>query len=221
MTAPARVAAYRALRLVATDDLGDTLARTRDPLDDPRDRALATDLVTGTLRWRGAIDYQLERLTRKALDRLDVEVLDALRVAAYQLLYLERLPTSAIVNDSVELVKAARLKSAASFVNAVLRRLARERSALTWPSRTNIVEHLSVAHSHPAWLVARWVERLGAETAESWVRFNNAIPALTLAPNRLRLDRETLAARLVAENIRTSPTSIAPHGLRVIAGRPL
>jgi len=63
MTAPARVAAYQALRLVATADLGDALVRTRDPLEDSRDRALATDLVTGTLRWRGAIDYQLARLS--------------------------------------------------------------------------------------------------------------------------------------------------------------
>jgi 16S rRNA (cytosine967-C5)-methyltransferase len=221
MTAPARAAAYRALRIVATADLGDTLARTRDPLADPRDRALATDLVTGTLRWRGAIDFQLERLTGKPLDRLDPEVLDVLRLGAYQLLQLERLPASAVVNDSVNLVKAARVRSAAPLVNAVLRRLARERDALVWPATEDAVAHLSVVHSHPAWLVQRWIERFGAETALTWLRFNNAVPALTLAANRNRIDRDALAKRLGNEGVQTEPTAFAPHGLRVTQGRAL
>lgn len=221
MIAPARAAAYQALRLVMTADLGDTLARTRDPLADPRDRALATELVTGTLRWRGAIDHQLARTSGTALDRLDPEVLDAMRLAAYQLLYLARVPASAAVNDSVNLVKAARLKSAAPFVNAVLRRLARERKNLSWPPPERVVEYLSVVHSHPEWLVARWVARFGAEAAETWVRFNNIPPRLTLAANRTRTNRATLAARLGAEGVETEPTSVAPHGLRVTDGRAL
>jgi 16S rRNA (cytosine967-C5)-methyltransferase len=219
--APSRAAAHRALGLVATADLGATLARTRDLLEDARDRALATDLVTGTLRWRGAIDYQLARASGKPLDRLDPEVLNALRLGGYQLLYVARIPASAVVNDSVNLVKAARLASAAPFVNAVLRRLARERRALPWPARERTVEYLSVVHSHPEWLVARWVERYGADTAAAWTRFNNTTPALTLAANRRRTDRETLAAALRAEGVTTEPTTIAPHGLRVTGGRPL
>jgi 16S rRNA (cytosine967-C5)-methyltransferase len=221
MTAPARAAAFRALQVIERADLGDTLARTRDHLADVRDRALATELVTGTLRWRGAIDYQLARLTAKPLHRLDPEVLAALRLGAYQLLYLERLPHSAVVNDSVNLVKAASLKSAAPFVNAVLRRLARERERLVWPSRDNLVEHLSVVHSHPAWLVARWLERYGAEDTATWLRFNNTVPALTLAVNRLKTTRDALRARLQSEGVTSEPTPMAPHGLRVIDGRPL
>lgn len=221
MIAPARAAAYQALRLVMTADLGDTLVRTRDPLEDPRDRALATDLVTGTLRWRGAIDYQLARTSGKPLDRLDPEVLDALRLGAYQLLYLERVPASAAVNDSVNLVKAARLKSAASFVNAVLRRLARARMGLSWPPRARVVEYLSVVHSHPEWLVTRWVARFGADVAEAWIRFNNIPPMLTLAANRTRTDRDALAGRLGAEGVKTEPTAVAPHGLRITEGRSL
>jgi 16S rRNA (cytosine967-C5)-methyltransferase len=221
MTAPARVAAFQALRLVATAELGDTLVHTRDPLGDARDRALATELVTGTLRWRGAIDFQLARLSGKPLNRLDPEVLDALRLAAYQLLYLERVPASAVVNDSVNLVKAARLKSAAPFVNAVLRRLERERNALVWPPRHSLIEHLSVVHSHPEWLVTRWVERYGAERAEAWVRFNNEPAALTLAVNRSRTDRVALAARLAEHGVETESTPHAPYGLRVTSGRPL
>lgn len=218
---PARVAAFTALRLVETSDLGDALARSRDGLSDARDRSLATDLVTGTLRWRGALDYQVARLSGRRLEKLDPEVLDALRLGAYQLLYLERVPASAVVNDSVSIVKAARLRSAAPFVNAVLRRLSRERDQLSWPSRDHLVEHLATVEAHPAWLVEKWVGRYGPAAAEQWLKFNNQTPALTLAANRLVTTRDQLAARLTSEGVRTEPSAIAPHGLRVVEGRPL
>jgi 16S rRNA (cytosine967-C5)-methyltransferase len=221
MAAPARAAAYLALRHIDRAELGETLARTRDTLDDRRDRALATDLVIGTLRWRAALDYQLARFSGRGLERLDPEVLDALRLGAYQLLYHERVPASAAVNDSVALVKAARKKSAAPFVNAVLRRLSRERDALTWPPRASLLEHLAVVHSHPSWLVGRWVARYGAEVAAEWLRFNNQTPALTIAGNRLAGSRADLASALATEGVRTSPTRVAPHGLYVVDGRPL
>ena len=138
MPAPARDAAFRVLRTIASGrgDLGDALSRARDPLQDARDRALTTELATGTLRWRGALDYQLQRFSARPLEKLDGAVLDALRLGAYQLLHLERVPTSAVVNDSVDLVKRAGVRSAAGFANAILRRLAREREALTWPARS-------------------------------------------------------------------------------------
>ena len=223
MAAEARTAAFRVLRAIGSGrgDLGDALSRARDPLTDPRDRALATELALGTLRWRGAIDYQLQRLSTKPLARLDAAVLDALRLGAYQLVYLERVPVSAAVNDSVDLVKRAAVASAAGFVNAVLRRLARERETLSWPDRSDLVEHLAVTHSHPAWLVRRWIDRYGAATTEDWLSFNNRPPAVTLATNRLLGSREDLAARLLAEHITTSPTAVAPHGLVVASGRPL
>ena len=223
MAAPAREAAFRVLRAIADGhvDLGDALSRARDPLADPRDRALATDLSTGTLRWRNAIDYQLQRLSSKPLHKMDAAVLDALRLGAYQLLYLERVPTSAVVNDSVDLVKRGGFRSASGFANAVLRRLARERDTLTWPSRDNLVEHLSVVHSHPLWLVERWLERHGPFATEKHLRFNNHPPAMTLAANRLRTTRDELIERLRSESIEAQPTSIAPHGVVVQSGRPL
>jgi 16S rRNA (cytosine967-C5)-methyltransferase len=219
--APARVAAYQALQLIGDTELGDALARTRDTLDDARDRGLATDLVIGTLRWRAAIDYQLAQLSGRRLTQLDEQVLIALRLGAYQLLYLERVPASAVVNDSVSLVKAARLKSAAPFVNAVLRRLSRERENLSWPPRDRIAEHVAIVHSHPQWLVERWIARYGVERTEAWLRFNNETPALGLAVNRLRTDRDGLAAELAAEGVATKAMTVAPHGLDVVDGRAL
>lgn len=223
MAAPARDAAFRVLSHIASGrgDLGDALSRARDPLQDPRDRALATELATGTLRWRNAIDYQLQRLSGRPLHKLDVAVLDALRLGAYQLLYLDRVPTSAVVNDSVDLVKRAGFRSAAGFANAVLRRLARERDALEWPSRDDLVDHLAVVHSHPAWLVARWVERYGAAEAERWLQFNNDPATLTLAANRLLTTRDELIRRLRAEAISAEPTALAPHGIAIREGRAL
>jgi 16S rRNA (cytosine967-C5)-methyltransferase len=223
MPAPAREAAFRVLRAIADGriDLGEALSRSRDPLTDVRDRALATDLATGTLRWRGALDYQLQRLSTKPLARLDPAVLDTLRLGAYQILHLERVPISAVVNDAVQIVKTSRFRSAAGFVNALLRRLARERAALPWPGRDAILEHLSVVHSHPTWLVERWLARYGADETEKWLRFNNAQPAMTLAANRLRGDRDALAAKLREEQIETAPTPVAPYGLSVVNGRAL
>jgi len=118
-------------------------------------------------------------------------------------------------------VKTSRFRSAAGFVNALLRRLARERTALPWPGRDTMLEHLSVVHSHPSWLVERWLARYGADETEKWLRFNNAPPAMTLAVNRLRSDRDALAAKLREEHIETAPTPVAPFGLSVVNGRAL
>jgi 16S rRNA (cytosine967-C5)-methyltransferase len=223
MPAPAREAAFRVLREISSGrgDLGDALSRARDPLPDQRDRALATDLAIGTLRWRNALDYQLQRRSAKPLAKLDGAVLDALRLGAYQLLYLARVPTSAAVNDSVDLVKRGGFRSAAGFANAVLRRLAREREALTWPPRDQLTEHLATVHSHPEWLVERWLGRYGEAATETWLRFNNEQPDITLVANRLHGSREALVDRLAREGIDAVPTSIAPHGVVVRQGRPL
>jgi 16S rRNA (cytosine967-C5)-methyltransferase len=217
------LAAYRVLRGIGSGrvDLGEALSRARDPLPDPRDRALATELATGTLRWRLAIDYQLQQRSTKPLAKLDGGVLDSLRLGGYQLLYLDRIPVSAIVNDSVELTKSNGLGSAAPFVNAVLRRLARERQAIGWPDRSDVVEHLSVVHSHPAWLVERWLARYGEDVTTRWLTFNNHPPSLTLATNRLRGTRSQLAGRLRGEGVDTRPTPVAPHGLVVERGHAL
>jgi 16S rRNA (cytosine967-C5)-methyltransferase len=229
MIAPARLAAFDALCLIDGGrlDLGETLARTRDGLPDARDRALATDLVLGTLRWRGAIDHQLANLSGRTLATLDTQVLAALRLGAYQLLYLQRVPSSAIVNDSVALVKRARLHSASGFANAILRRLSRERAELRWPERpqpedeTAFNEFLSVVQSHPRWLVERWTRRYGVRSAEAWLTFNNQHPAMTLAVNRARFSRDEVMQRLSDEGIVTKPATHAPDGLVVIEGRPL
>jgi 16S rRNA (cytosine967-C5)-methyltransferase len=229
MTSPARTAAYNALRAIAGDraDLPTALARSRQHLRDDRDRALAAEIVTGTLRWQRSIDHLAVHFARRPLAKLDPDIVLILRLSLYQLLHLDRVPASAVVDDAVDLARAARKPSATGFVNAVLRSTLREKHKLPLPARpaegdrAAALDYLGITHSHPDWLVARWLDRYGLEAAERWVRFNNDTPALTLRANRLETTRDALAAALTEKGVDTVPTRYAPEGLSVTAGNPL
>ena len=196
-------------------DLGEAVARARQPLHDERDRGLLLELVTGTLRMRRAIDHQLALRVNRPLEKLDGAVLRVLRVSAFQLIYLSRLPASAIINDAVELTRRAGKTSAAGLANAVLRALSRERERLAWP------DDISIVHSHPRWLVDRWTARYGESATLDWLQFNNRAATLCLAANRTLTTREELARELSTAGVTTEPTRFAPHGLHVLEGHPL
>ncbi len=227
--APARRAAYAALRAVSSNrlDLPDALARVRTRLADERDAALAAEITTGTLRWMGALDAVIEAFGRRPLPRVDPEVLDILRLGAYQLVHLDRVPARAVVDDAVEMTREARKHSASPFVNALLRRIDRERDRLPLPprpaapDREAALDYLSVTCSHPRWLVERWLDREGFDAAEAWVRFDNAAAPLTLRANTLAISRDELAGRLAAAGVRVAFTRYSPDGLVVVDGNPL
>ena len=230
MIAPARLAAYTALLAVDHDrvDLGSALARARTTLPDERDRALAGEIATGTLRWRAAFDRVIEVFARRSPDRLDAEVLTILRLSLFQLMHLDRVPAAAVVDDAVQMTKKAGKKSAAPFVNALLRRASRERAKLPLPPRPEPAapdaawhEYLSVTRSHPQWLVERWMRRYGREAAEAWTIFNNAPAPLTLRANTLSTSREQLARDLEAHGVTAEAASHAPDALIVRHGNPL
>ena len=223
MIAPARRASVDALQLIEAGnlDLGAAVAKVRVTLHDERDRSLLLEIVTGTLRMQGAIDYQLASRVKRPLARLDTAVLRVLRMSGFQLLYQSRVPASAVINDAVELTRRAGKTSAAGLTNAVLRALSRDRDALSWPSRDDLAAHLSVVHSHPRWLVERWLARYGADATEAWLRFNNEPPYMCLAVNRHLNDRDTLMKELAGAGVETRPTMRAAHGLVVIEGRAL
>jgi 16S rRNA (cytosine967-C5)-methyltransferase len=144
-----------------------------------RDAALATELVMGALRWQRELDFFIERYASKQTAAWDSEVVIALRLGIYQLRHLARVPAHAAVSDSVELVKAARKKSAAALVNAVLRRAAQEKTkSLTsfLPAETSLVERLAISNSHPTWLVERWLPRFGEQAASALLASNNQPP---------------------------------------------
>jgi 16S rRNA (cytosine967-C5)-methyltransferase len=226
--APARLAAYDVLRAVSTrrSDLPAALVRARAHLQDERDRALAGEIATGTLRWQGTFDVLISAYARRPLDTLDGEVVEILRLTLFQLLHLDRVPASAAVNDAVQMTKKAGKTSAAPFVNALLRRASRERDRLPLPQRVvgdaaGETDYLEQALSHPRWLVERWRTRYGFEAAEAWCRFDNEPAPLTLRANRLRIARDELAQALQQAGVETEPAAFAPDGLIVTRGNPL
>lgn len=222
MIAPARIAAYQTILTVAAGraDLPSALARARTTLGDERDRALAGEIATGTLRWQGAFDHVIELFAGRPPARLDPEILAILRLSMFQLLHLDRVPAAAVVNDAVELAGKAGKRSASGFVNALLRRVSRERAHLPLPAGPPI-EFLAITLSHPRWLAARWLSRHGAAAAEAWERFDNAPAPLTIRANTLRTTREALALALRDAGVETTPARFAAQGLIVASGNPL
>ena len=244
MTAPARWAAYHVLRAVSAGraDLPHALARARASLRDARDRALTGEIVTGTLRWQGQLDYLVAHFARRPVARLDPEILDILRLSTYQLLHLNRVPAAATVSDAVELARSTGKGSACGLVNAVLRAITSERQRPPLPeppvlatsapqgtspelkrssTREAALDYLSITLSHPRWLVQRWLDRYGFEIAAAWTRFNNTPAPLTLRVNRLKIGTSDLVDALAAHEVTVGPTRYAPDGLSVTRGNPL
>lgn len=179
---------------------------------EPRDAAFVTTLVQGTLRYRGLLDHHLDFLLGARADGLEglpLWIRVALRLGAYQMLVLTRVPVSAAVAESVNLAKQYGHPGTAGLVNAVLRRLAAgERAAL--PDRgADLIAHLAVATSHPRWLVERWVARFGEETAERLLQADNEEPAITVRPNLHRLRADAFEEALRAEGHDSVP---GPNG---------
>ena len=162
----------------------------RQPLLRP-ERAFLLELVQGVKRWELKLDYLDFPGLRHPLKKLHPMVLLILRLAAFQLLMLDRVPARAAVHEAGLEAKARRLPPAyGGFINAVLRRLAAG-DLPPWPDReTDPVQALSVEYSHPAWLVRRWLERWGLEDTEARLAANNRIPPLTIRVNTLKTDPE-------------------------------
>ncbi len=219
--APARAVAAQVLERVETDaafaDLALDAELRRRPLA-PRDAALATELVYGTLRWQRYLDWILAPHSRRRLPTLDPRVRVLLRMTAYQIAFLERVPAFAAVNDAVTL--ARRAPGLAEYVNAVLRAFARRGAAEREPPLPrDPVDALATRCSFPTWVAGRWLARYGAEEAEALMRALNARPPLTVRVNTLRTSREQLAVRLAEEErVPTRATPLAPEGLVVEDG---
>ncbi|MCZ6463422.1 MAG: 16S rRNA (cytosine(967)-C(5))-methyltransferase RsmB [Proteobacteria bacterium] len=157
------------------------------------DRALCTELVYGTLRWRGRIDYLLGQLLDREFSTLEPLVTNALRLGAYQILFTERIPATAAVDQAVHCTRALGADRAAGLVNAVLRRLSREHERISFPElRDDPVAHLTHALSMPEWIARRWIEHFGADEAAALARASNDPPRLTLRANRTRTNAAAL-----------------------------
>ena len=167
------MAAFEILRRVANGAYASVLLAAKEDELTTRDRALCHELVMGVLRWQLWLDRLIQHYTKRDVGQLDLSVRIILRLGLYQLRFLTRVPASAAVNESVNLVRFARLRSADTFVNAVLRRATREPEVDPAANIPDPVERLAVATSHPRWLIERWVNAFGAPEAEAFAHANN------------------------------------------------
>lgn len=180
-------------------------SRLRDARLEPRDAALVTALVQGTLRQRALLDHHLAALTGPRWEDLPLWIRQALRIGALQILVLTRVPRSAAVDESVKLAKKYGHPGTAGLVNAVLRRLAGGALAPLPDAGADPAARLAVAHSHPRWLVERWLARYGAEETERLLAADNVEPRVSVRPNAARLDIGALAQELRAEGLAVEP----------------
>jgi 16S rRNA (cytosine967-C5)-methyltransferase len=183
---------------------------------DARDRAWTQELVFGTLRLRARLDHRLASLSSRPLARLDADILDILRLGAYQLSEMGGVPSYAATSQAVELARRAGHRGAAGFVNGVLQSLRRAGEPSTFPDfDADPAGWLSTWGSHPGWLVERWLARYGPAEARGLVDANNERPELYLrALGEVQQVRELLAAA----GVRTEPVVDAPASLRVVEG---
>ncbi|MGD2215469.1 MAG: 16S rRNA (cytosine(967)-C(5))-methyltransferase RsmB [Gemmatimonadales bacterium] len=212
--APARSAALEVLRAVRRGVLADRAFERYAASLAEADRRLTQELAYGVLRLRGRLDYLLDPLVRGGLERLDRDVIDILRLGAYQLVELDRVPAYAAVSDAVEAAKSSAGRGAGALTNAVLRRLSGESAVLQrFPEREpDPVGYLATWGSHPRWLLERWLARAPLEDVERLVEYNNTRPAVHLS---LVDRRQEALLRLREAGIRADPVALAPASLRI------
>jgi len=218
---PARAAAFDILLRIEQEDAyaSELLHSTQYVNLSSADHALATELVMGVLRWRSLLDRRIAEASSQKLEKLDTEVLTALRLGIYQMLYLERIPVRAAIHESVELVKRARKRSAAPFVNAVLRTISQRQArgkgvpAIYAVSTTAEPAELAGVSSHPPWLVQRWTHDLGLQKTQSICAYDQTVPGTTI-----RLRDATVEHDLRHEGIGLAPGKLLVSARRVESG---
>lgn len=171
----------------------------------PADAALCSHIVYGVIQNRTLLDYRLDAYCKQRVDHLQQPLPDILRMGAYQILFLDKVPDSAAVNESVKLTKATKRAAASGLVNAVLRKLSANKAALP-PLPEDPVERLCVRSSHPRWLTERMLELLGAEEAERFLLGNNEVAPVTVQRNPRKVTEERLL-----EELRSAGIDARPH----------
>jgi len=215
---PARTAAFEILLRVDRESAfaSDLLHSAHCQVLSGADHRLATELVMGVVRWRSWLDREIANRSSLSLDKLDPEVLTSLRLATYQLIFLDRVPQRAAIHESVDLVKRARKSSAAAFTNAVLRKLASAKVRTPAPSvhkEDSTAAELADGFAHPEWLVARWIREFGISATRHICSYDQQIPAMMVS-----ILEPALVAELQKEGITLEPGHVLASSRRVIAG---
>ncbi|MEA4900127.1 16S rRNA (cytosine(967)-C(5))-methyltransferase RsmB [Desulfitobacterium sp.] len=189
------------------------LQRELQEVEDGRDRQLITLLVNGTLKNRLTLDYALRRHLRTPLSALPHEVRWILRISAFQLLFLSKIPAPAAINEGVEMTKPRQGKYT-GLVNGVLHKVLHDGWNIRWPnSGKEAVRYLSVRYSHPEWMVKRWLKRYGLEETEALCQANNEPALLWIRTNTLKVTREELLNNLQQEGVQARLGERVPESL--------
>ena len=215
----ARLAAAETLADLRRGQLLDSAFDRRVATLDARDRRWTQELVFGMLRRRGWLDLLLNARIRGGIARLDPDLTDLLRLGAQQLLHMGSVPAYAAIAQTVELAKQRHGMGASKLTNAVLRRLDRERDDLQAVLPADPVEALATLHSHPRWLVARWVARWGEEATRTLLEANNHEPPLIVRP--FGVVREQLEAMLESSGVQVEDSPLLKDSLQLAGGAAL
>jgi 16S rRNA (cytosine967-C5)-methyltransferase len=218
VTEPRRMAAEVCADLRRGSLLDPAFDSRTDRLD-ARDRRWLQELLYGMLRRRSILDAHLDDRVRGGLARLDADLIDLLRLGAYQLLHMGSVPAYAAIAQTVELAKERHGMGASKLANAVLRRLDREREALTLAEPGDPLAALALRHSHPRWLVARWLARWGAEETEQLLIANNQEAPVVLRP--YGVVREQLDAMLESAGVATLDAPLVSDSIQLAGGASL
>ena len=182
------------------------------------DKGLLNEIVHGVLRWQNRLDWVLNGFSHGNFAKSEINIKNTLRVALYQVLFLDRIPHSAAVNESVEFIKRIRGEKPAGLVNAVLRNIIRNIDGIRYPlAEEDPVQHLAVYYSHPHWMVRRWVARFGVEETKRFLIAANERPSLSLRINRLKIEPGLFLRLLEQQGIAYSGSSHIDYFVRVKA----
>ena len=212
---PARLAAFNILQQVETGAFSSVLLAAEEPHLQPTDRALCHELVLGVLRWQGYLDKIIEHFSKRSIASLDPAVRIALQLGLYQLRFLTRIPASAAVNESVSLVRVARLTSATAFVNALLRRAVREAEYDPAAAVSDPLEKIAVQTSHPRWLIERWATAFGVAEAEAFAQANNVMPPTAFRVVGTKANESKVLAKLSVAGATLQSSDVAQGAWRV------
>jgi len=180
------------------------------------DCAFTLHLIQGVFRWKARLDWIIKSRLNFSFNKLQTRILNILRIAVYQIFFMDRVPDSAAVDEAVKQAKKNGRKHLSGFVNGILRSICRQRNQIAYPERQkDQVEYLSVYYSYPPWLAEKWIRETGADSAELLMESLNHAPSIIIRRNRLKIRRSTLIKCLASEGVIGKPTHYSPDGIEL------
>lgn len=178
------------------------------------DAGFIREIVYGVLENKIYIDYVVRSFSKVRLKKIQPIVMNILRIGIYQMLFMDRIPDSAAVNESVKLAKKHTHKGSQGFINGMLRNISRNKDSIKLPDKKkDAVKYLSVRYSHPEWMIKKWIHEFGFDFTEDLLKANNEKPKLNIRTNTLKINRDDLIEKLQAQDLKCTKTKYASDGI--------